>query len=124
VMDDLRLRVYLSNQMSRKAEHNFPWFKAVAVDLRRQGIWVLPPNEIMHGETQHFNDGWTHQDYVNADIAKMLRECNAIAVGPDWQYSEGSRREVSVALLAGWPVYKVKEWHSILRPVEFRLELV
>jgi hypothetical protein len=99
--------VYLSNQMSEIPEHNFPWFTDVAESLRSQGLWVLSPHEIMHGGTQHFNDLFSHQDYVDADIKQMLIHCNCIALGPDWQNSEGSRRELSIALLAGWPVYKV-----------------
>ncbi len=102
-----KLHGYLSNAMSGIQDDNFPWFTAVAADLRLQGIEVLSPHEIMHGGDQHHNTEFNHQDYVNADIAQMLLHCNAIFVGPDWQKSEGSRREVSVALLAGWPMYRV-----------------
>jgi len=123
-MDDLRLRAYLSNQMSGRPEHNFPWFRDVAEDLRKQGIWVLSPHEIMHGGNQHFNADFGHQDYVNADIASMMDQCNAVAIGPHWQNSEGSRREVSVALLAGWPIYKVVLKFPLFPSLGYKLELI
>src|ERR1035441_1045348 len=110
--------------MTGVPEHNFPWFTGVASGLRSQGIWVLSPHEILHGGTQHFNPDFSHQEYVDADVAQMARECNAVAVGPDWQKSEGGRREVSTALLLGWPMYRVVEWTPSFLTRGYRLELV
>jgi hypothetical protein len=101
------LRFYLSNQMGGKEDFNFLWFEYATADLRAQGHWVLSPHEILHGGDAHHNPDFGHQEYVDADIRQMVLQCNAIAVGRDWQKSEGARREVSVALLAGWPMYRV-----------------
>jgi len=53
-----------------------------------------------------------------------MDQCNAVAIGPHWQNSEGSRREVSVALLAGWPIYKVVLKFPLFPSLGYKLELI
>jgi hypothetical protein len=96
--------------MSGIPEHNFPLFTEAAASLRKHGFDVLSPHEILHGGTTHFNDNYTHADYIRADIKSGLMECDALVLLPGWPSSAGAMAEMHVAAHMGYEIFYYHEW--------------
>lgn len=94
-----RMRVYLSGPMTGYPEHNKPAFHARAWEWRREGWDVFSPAEEPPGYTEA-----NRPEYLKRDIRALL-DCDAIAVLPGWQKSEGARMEVTVAKALRYPIY-------------------
>jgi hypothetical protein len=80
-------------------EFNFPAFHAAAARFRAEGVEVVDPAEL--DEQDPFPPGtrsWV--DYMRRDL-RALMACNAIAVLPGWQASQGAALEVYVARALG-----------------------
>lgn len=84
------MRVYLSGPMSGILEHNFPAFNAEAARLRGMGLEVVNPAEINPGGEK----SW--EECLRADI-KALCDCDAIALLPGWEQSNGAHLELHIA---------------------------
>ncbi len=92
-------KVYLSGPMTGITEFNFPAFHKAAESWRDKGHEVCNPAETDNGDTSK-----DRSYYLRKDIAALVG-CDAIAVLPDWQYSRGSRLEVTIAHELGMPLY-------------------
>jgi hypothetical protein len=83
-------RLYLSGPMSGLPDLNFPVFHAAAAALRADGWTVINPAEIT---TDH---GARWEDCLRLDIAQLVT-CEAIALLPGWEKSEGATLEAHIA---------------------------
>lgn len=85
------LRVYISGPMTGRPGMNAPAFFAAAHALREAGHVPVNPVEVCQqlGLTE-----WT--DCMRADI-KALCDCDAIALLPGWEMSQGAQLELHIA---------------------------
>lgn len=89
--------------MSGIEDHNFPAFRAAAVELRARGFDIEDPSE------KGIIAGWEWVDYMRYDIVQLL-ECQGVAVLEGWTKSRGARLEVAVAEGLDMPVRAVQFW--------------
>lgn len=90
-------RVYLSGPMSGIPGHNFPAFMSWAQHLRAEGWDVVNPAEI----AQVSQADW-HACMRN-DV-RELATCDAIALMPGWERSQGANLELHIAHRLGMEV--------------------
>lgn len=90
------MRVYLSGPMAGLPDHNFPAFRAHAALLRGQGHDVVNPAEID-------NSGKSWEGCLRTDLREMCT-CEAIALMPGWEASNGANLELHVAHRLGMKV--------------------
>ena len=85
------LRVYISGPMTGRPNLNRPAFYAAATALHAAGHIPVNPAEVCAqlGATE-----WT--DCMRADI-KALCDCDAIALLPGWEMSQGAQLELHIA---------------------------
>lgn len=96
-------RIYISGPMTGLPDLNFPAFHAAAERLRERGYATVNPAEI-NAETSgdwHF--------YMKADI-KALCDCDALALLPGWQNSNGAQLELHIAHRLGLEIGTVDEF--------------
>lgn len=92
------LRVYISGPMTGVKDFNHPAFHAAEARWRLGGWDVVNPVEL---------DDTTHKSrytYMRQDI-KALMDCDAIAMLPGWQKSEGAQAEYDAAIACGIAVF-------------------
>lgn len=92
------LRVYISGPMTGRPNLNKPAFYAAANLLSESGHHPVNPAEVCAqiGATE-----WT--DCMRADI-KALCDCDAIALLPGWEMSQGAHLELHIAHRLGLAV--------------------
>ena len=90
--------------MTGLPELNFPAFHAAAAKLRERGHAVVNPAEI-NAET--CGGDWHY--YMKADI-KALCDCDALALLPGWQNSDGAHLELHIAHRLGLGIGTVDEF--------------
>lgn len=85
------LRVYISGPMTGRPNHNKPAFYAAAALLAEAAHIPVNPAEVCAqlGATE-----WA--DCMRADI-KALCDCDAIALLPGWEMSQGAQLELHIA---------------------------
>lgn len=98
------MRIYIAGKMSGEPKHNYPAFNAEAARLRALGYWVENPAE------NPAQDDW--RGYMRLAIPQML-SCDAIALLPNWQRSNGAYLEWTIAMGLDMPVYPS---HELQRP--------
>lgn len=86
--------VYLSGPMTGLPQFNFPAFHAEAARLRDMGLDVVNPAELNPDTSMPWNL------CMRADI-RALCDCDAIALMPGWQHSEGAALELHNAKRMG-----------------------
>lgn len=104
------MKVYLSYPMSGKEGHGIPRATEITASVRRgyPHHEFIAPHEIKHSDDglEHFNPGYSHFDYLRADLAAMKR-CHAIAMAPGWTTSSGCLTEFEVAARLGLVLCKL-----------------
>lgn len=90
-------RIYISGPMSGIADLNFPTFNAYAAQLRSAGFDVVNPAEL------NPDPGSTWNDCMRVDIRELC-SCQAIALIPGWERSNGANLELHVAHRLGLEV--------------------
>lgn len=116
------LRVYLSYPMSGMPGNGVPLATWVVHRLRERyaDCKFTVPHEIMHGGDSHTVPGWTHEEYIQADIKFALNAgCNAIALCNGWVLSKGCTAEFQTAIACGWRVFAVHQ--NVLLPMDGQL---
>ncbi len=93
--------IYLSGPMTGLPEFNRPEFDKVANALRRKGHKVWSP-----ADNFDRNVVMPRNYYMRKDIEALL-ECDAVAMLPDWEKSQGAILEYQIAKELGLPVLKV-----------------
>ena len=94
--NDQQKRVYLSGPMTGLPEYNFPAFNAAAEVLRGNGLDVVNPAEINGFDTPYI-------ECLRKDIEALCR-CDAIALLPGWEKSNGAHLELHIAHRLGMEV--------------------
>ena len=84
------MRVYISGPMTGLPYSNFPAFNETARSLRSCGLDVVNPAEINPDGAK----SWSA--YMRADIAALVT-CDAIALMPGWENSNGAHLELHIA---------------------------
>lgn len=102
-----RQRIYIAGPMTGVAKHNFPAFHAAARLLEQDGWEVVNPAENFGGRTD-----LPRTAYLRADVA-LLVHCDAIAMLPGWEDSDGAKLEYLLAHIMGMPVIEVATLHPI-----------
>ena len=102
-----KIIVYLAGKMSGVPEYNFPMFFKMEDELKKRGYAVVNPARIVQ---QKLGDKlkdpiWmaTQFDYhaqLEEDIA-VLKKCDTIALIQGWEFSNGAKKELKVALENG-----------------------
>ncbi len=88
-------RIYISGPMTGIDEHNFPAFRAAGERFREAGWDDANPAENFGGRTD-----LPREVYLRSDVA-MLAECDAIALLPGWENSQGAQLEAVLAAELG-----------------------
>ncbi|HEY9678614.1 MAG TPA: DUF4406 domain-containing protein [Drouetiella sp.] len=99
-------RIYISGPMTGLANLNFDAFRSAARRFREAGFAVVSPAE-MSGLTEK-----TWKQYMESDI-RLLLECDALAVLPNWRASKGAVLEVAVATQLGLDIYCANSMRQI-----------
>ena len=90
----MKRRVYLSGPMTGLPDLNFPAFNSYARRLRAAGYDVINPAEINPDGAKSWHA------CMRADLAALLT-CDALALMPGWQTSNGAHLEMHVAHRVG-----------------------
>lgn len=98
-------RIYISGPMTGLPDLNVQAFATAADKLRAFGHYAVNPVEVCAGL-----DGSWH-DYMRADI-KALCDCDALALLPGWQTSQGAHLELHLAHRLGLEIGSVDEFTS------------
>lgn len=104
------MRVYIAGPMSGYEGYNFPAFFTAATKWREAGWEVINPAEL---DGQDTNQPWDF--YLRRDL-KLLVDCDAIAMLPDWELSKGAKLEHYVAMKLGLTEYDAEN-PVILTPI-------
>lgn len=91
-------KVYLSGPIAGKEDKNRHEFREVEYEWTQAGWIVLNPTEFV----QNLNKSW--EECLRYDL-KVLLDCDAVAVLPEWFLSRGASLEVAVAWSLNIPVY-------------------
>ena len=92
-----------------QVEQNVRSAEALALEVWRAGGVAICP----HANTRYFQGELPDTTWLAGDL-EILCRCAAVLLCPNWQNSEGSRRELSVAKARGIPIFKTID---DLRPV-------
>ena len=111
-------RIYLSGPMTGYTHHNFPAFHTAAERLRLADWDVVNPAENFNGRTD-----LPRETYLRADFAALIR-CNAIAMLPGWEKSDGAKREYLLAFELKLMVIDIATLAPMVRPPKPVLFLV
>jgi hypothetical protein len=95
-------RIYLSGPMTGMPDHNFPAFNAETARLRAIGFDVVNPVEV------NPDPGTTWHECLRRDLAALLT-CDAVALLPGWQRSQGAHLEIHVAHRVGMDIVVAAE---------------
>jgi len=101
---------YLAFKMRGEPEFNFPWSHEVTAAMRSQGFTVCNPAE--EDEAQGFDPNTPTVDplevYLAHDLGEVCRS-KGIALGRNWQHSQGALIEAFVAASLGKKCVEVRE---------------
>lgn len=94
-------RVYLGGPMRNYELYNFPAFLEAAAELRKEGYEVFSPAERDLAEGFDPNKGLEEQGFDMAQAwrwnLEQVLKCDAIALLPNWEGSEGAALEQAIA---------------------------
>lgn len=96
------MRVYVSGPMTGMPNLNFPAFNEAAQRLRLAGYTVINPVELNPDPAT----SWTQ--CMRNDI-KALCDCDAVALLPGWENSQGAHLEVHIGHRLGLRVSTVEK---------------
>lgn len=111
---DLEKKYYLAGPMSGYENYNYPAFADTAAMLRGSGLQIESPHELPWPdghETMPLEKLWAD---MMKKSGKMMRGCDGIILMQGWPASKGARKELSTALVAGWPVWFISETGMIV----------
>jgi hypothetical protein len=121
------LKVYIAGPMRGIKDFNFPAFEAAAKALREIGWQVVSPHEedIRHDgldvkKHKDFNNPPHSFSYYMKRDLPLVCECDAIALLPGWEQSEGAKLEHQVAQSLGKMVIGDGAMRSVMRSAGFK----
>ena len=104
------MRIYLSGPMKGYPDSNFPAFHSAAAALRAKGLDVVSPAEIDPGVPEPKEGAAEWEAFYNACLRadiKAMCDCQAIALMPGWESSNGAHLELHIAHRVGLEVKTV-----------------
>ncbi|MBL8474429.1 MAG: DUF550 domain-containing protein [Rhodocyclaceae bacterium] len=107
------MRAYLSGPMTGIADNNFPAFHEWARRLRAEGYEVVSPAEIQEAGT------W--EGCLRNDIRELCT-CDAIALMPGWENSQGANLELHVAHRLGMAVLHLPIQFDLVKHLHRQIE--
>jgi hypothetical protein len=96
--------LYLAGPMTGLPKHNRPAFQKAHAALTQIGYMVINPA----ANGLPVDAPW--QRHMRADIAEMVKVCDAVATLPGSESSRGARIEITLATGLGWRVHTVDDW--------------
>lgn len=96
-------QIYIAGPMSGLPEFNRPTFMQVAKLLRERGHFVMNPAE----NPAPASGSW--DDWMRLAIGQLI-QCEAVAVLPNWEASNGASLEVTIAHRLRMPVLPWQRW--------------
>lgn len=106
-------RIYISGPMTGLPDNNFPAFDEAAAALRACGYEVVNPAEIDPGvSVDVVGKAAFWQACMRADI-RALCDCDALALLPGWQDSDGAHLELHLAHRLGLCIGTVQEFVAV-----------
>jgi len=100
-IDNSKITLYISGQMSGLADHGVPAFDHAAKQLTGLGFKVINPAD---NDGRSRNRPW--EDYMEMDILN-LRKVDGIVMLPGWEQSTGATIEVLWVQRTGKPVFEL-----------------
>lgn len=97
------MRIYIAGPMTGLPEYNLPAFAKAATALRAVGYTSIDPGR------RGVIEGYTWSDYLRLALTDLLT-CEAVAVLPGWENSNGAKLEVYVSQQLGMPVEPLTTW--------------
>lgn len=97
------MRIYVAGPMTGLPEYNLPAFAAATLELQSLGHDAVNPGH------RGVIPGYTWQDYMR-DALRLLLDCDAVALLPGWESSDGARLEVRLARKLDMDVRPITEW--------------
>ena len=125
---------YISGRMTGLPEFNYPFFHALAKELRGYGFNILSPAEIDGGaqvtEGVDYTDEKPYSYYLKKAM-HMMCNADAIIMTEGWTQSKGARRELDFMLDCGMPAFRLERGHDLtdyrqriwLRPIDDGIEM-
>lgn len=96
--------IYLAGPMTGLPDFGYPAFRSATRRLRGQGFRVYSPHLRWDSEDEQTRASRDGQTYILHGF-KLLLRCNSIALMPGWRESNGSKKELRLALDAGYSIY-------------------
>lgn len=97
------MKIYVAGPMTNLPEYNLPAFALATDRLKMAGY--RPVNPGRHG----VNPAYTWQDYIRRGLIELL-QCEAVALLPGWENSQGAALEVHVAKALKMDVEPLSTW--------------
>lgn len=104
--------IYIAGPMRGLPHYNYNSFRAAADRLRACGHKVRNPVEIAadFGTADDINADAALLARVTHEELRILAECDSIYLLHGWQYSEGARAELKLALEKGLDIFLEPEY--------------
>ena len=114
--------------MRKKRDQNFRAFFLAAAMLEMKGHTVVNPArlDIEQGTAQwspqekrlNVLKTFTIEDAMRRDCLEMARNCEAIALLPGWENSEGANHELGFARMCGFSVFEYDPETEDIEPLD------
>lgn len=92
--------VYIAGPMRGIPQYNFPAFFAAEKRWQEAGWDVVNPAR-MDREIDGRRRDWPVEHYMARDLPALITQCDAIAMLPGWESSDGANKELAVARWTG-----------------------
>ncbi len=93
------LSVYMSGPMTGLPNNNVEAFNSYTKQWNDAGYVIVNPASFEEKAKE------TYTDWLKRDVSCLINSCNAIAMMPGWEKSNGARLEYSVACSLGYLVF-------------------
>jgi len=105
--------VYLAGPMTGIKNHNYPRFFRGEARLKKYGYKVINPARLNKA-----GENWV--SCLRNDLHHIVTKCDTIALLKGWQFSEGARLELAVAIRLKFKIIDAQT----LRPVKITLNKI
>lgn len=96
--------IYLAGPMTGLPDFGYPAFRTALRRLQGHGLTVVSPHLRWDHDSEFMRAQRNPQIYFTHGMALLLR-CNSIALMPGWRKSNGCKKELRLALDAGYTIY-------------------
>lgn len=97
-------KIYLAGPMTGLPDFGYPAFRIALRRLQGHGLVVTSPHLRWNFESES-DRAQRNPDIYLVHGFELLLKCNAIALMPGWRQSNGCKKELRLALDAGYSIY-------------------